>query len=343
MYKKEERQKKELKETIRRYTQWFGMALSNASKVEDPLLKFAMGTRAQKHVNRFKAKKKELERLEKRRVDKPREERQLKIKFINGEFEAKTLARLEQISFGYTEKQIFSELSLSIKRGERIGMIGPNGCGKSTLLKLLAGILTPKTGKVILNPQVRIGYFAQELEGLNLEETLLDSLLGIPFMTQSQARTILGCFLFSNDSVFKKVGKLSMGERCRVAFLKLYFSGANLLILDEPTNYLDIQTREKIEAALLDFGGTVICVSHDRYLLNRITTRIVDLEAELVDFPGSYEEYLENKHKTAHGSSAEENSIKQLQLKLATLMAMEDPQDEAGLLKEIMCLKSEYR
>ncbi|QNO14578.1 ABC-F type ribosomal protection protein [Alkalicella caledoniensis] len=341
LYKKQERQKKELKETIQRYTQWFGMALNNAKKVEDPHARFAMRTRAQKHVNRFKAKEKEMERLEKDRVEKPRNKRQLKMEIVSEGFEARTLARLESVSFGYSEKIIFEKISISIKKGERIGIIGPNGVGKSTLLKLLTGHLNPQKGEIVLNPQVRIGYFAQELEGLDLQETLLDSLLKIPQMTLTQARTILGCFLFSKDEVYKKIGDLSMGEKCRVAFLRLYFSGANLLVLDEPTNYLDIDTREIIEESLLEFSGAVICVSHDRYLLEKIATSIVDLKGGVTNFPGNYKEYIESKSQNTFHDLERENTIRNLELKLATLMATEGVKSENDLVAEIRKLKEE--
>ncbi len=342
LYKKQEREKKEIRESIQRYTQWLHINLNNASKMDDPHQAFAKRGRAQKHVNRFKAKEKELERLEANSVEKPREEKQLTMDLRDGTFEAKTLIKLDSINFSYPGKEIFKQLSLSINRGEKLGLIGPNGSGKSTLLKLITGQLEPQMGSVILNPQVKIGYFAQELEGLDYGETLLDSLLKIPNMTQTNARTILGCFLFSRDTVFKKIKDLSMGERCRVAFLRLYFSGANLLVLDEPTNYLDIETREKIEETLTEFPGAVICVSHDRYLLKKVATRILDIENGIHDFPGNYQEYMDSRLKRTQGPKMDkENTIKQLELKLANLMAIEEPQDEKQLLQMIKQTKQE--
>ncbi len=127
---------------------------------------------------------------------------------------------------------------------------GPNGIGKTTLLRLLTGQLEPQIGKITTNPQLNIGYFSQELEQLPEDQTLLDSRLALPTMTQTEARTVLGCFLFAKEDVFKRIGTLSMGEKCRVALLRLYFSGANLLVLDEPTNYFDIETREIVEDSL---------------------------------------------------------------------------------------------
>ncbi|MEV2908798.1 ATP-binding cassette domain-containing protein [Paenibacillus larvae] len=147
--------------------------------------------------------------------------------------------------------------------------------------------------------QARIAYFSQELEGLNTESTILDSLLVLPEMTQTVARTILGCFLFSRDDVFKRIRDLSMGEKCRVAFLKLYFSGANLLVLDEPANYFDVETKEKVEQALQGFTGAFVVVSHDRYLIRKLATRLLFLGQDSVLFlyEGSWQEYEEEQNR----------------------------------------------
>lgn len=310
--------------------------------MDDPHAAFVARQRAQKHVNRFKAKEKQLERLESTRVDKPRQDSQLNMNLTQWDFNAKTLTKLDNISFSYPQKEIFTDLTLLVGRSDKIGLIGPNGSGKTTLLKLITGELKPQRGNVVLNPQVVVGYFAQELEGLDYDKTLLDSLLEIPDMTQTQARTILGCFLFSKDAVFKKISNLSMGERCRVAFLKLYFSGANLLVLDEPTNYLDIETREKIEEALEEFPGTIICVSHDRYLLNKVATRIIDIGDGVTDFPGNYRDYEESQRaKENFADLDKENAMKQLELQLANLMAVENPEDEKDLLDQIRVVKNQ--
>lgn len=340
LYKKQEKEKKEIQEAIKRYTQWFGSALIKADKTQDPHEAFAMKQTAQKHVNRFKAKEKQLERLESIRVDKPRQDSQLKMQLTQGQIEAKKVVKLDKVSFSYPQKEVFNDLTLLINSGDKVGLIGPNGSGKTTLLKLITGELLSQEGSVVLNPQVKIGYFAQELEELEYDKTLLDSLLEVPGMTQTQARTILGCFLFSNEAVFKKIGSLSMGERCRVAFLKLYFSGANLLVLDEPTNYLDIETREKIEETLKDFPGAIICVSHDRYLLSKIATRVIDIGKGVINFPGNYKEYEESlTQKQDVVDLNQDNLIKQLELQLANLMAVENPEDELALLKKIKEVK----
>ncbi len=263
LYKKQEQKRKELLETIRRYQQWFQQAHKSAGQND-----FARA-QAKKNVSRFKAKEKELERLEGEQVQKPGENKRMKMRLDSQEFSAKALLRLEAIHFSYAKRPIFEQLNLSIKRGDRMAVTGRNGSGKTTLLKLLIGELRPTAGEIKMNPQTKIGYFAQELERLEQGQTILDSFLSIPGMTQTEARTLLGSFLFSRDDVFKTIGTLSMGEKCRIAFLKLYFSDANLLVLDEPTNFLDIQTREVMEEVLQSYSGAMVLVSHDRYLLEK--------------------------------------------------------------------------
>ena len=248
-------------------------------------------------------------------------------------FAAGTLLRIENVRFAYDDgRQIFQALSASVNRGDRVAIIGPNGAGKTTLLRLMTGSLTPASGEVKLHPQTKIGNFAQELDQLNPDETILDSLLRLPDMTQSHARTILGCFLFSGDEAFKRIGDLSMGEKCRVAFLHLYFGGFNLLVLDEPTNYLDIDTREKVEEALLEYEGALVLVSHDRYLLRNIANRLLILDGTgAAAFPGTYDEYTAKRRDadTSAENQRQENEIGRLELRLTQFMAEPEPELEA--------------
>lgn len=324
-YDKQERERQALREAIQRYRQWFRQA-HNAAGERNPGLK----KKANKNMTRFKAKEQALERLEKNRTPRPREEVQLKTSFGEGNFTARTLITLDGVSFSYEQRNIFSHLSFSVSRGDRLAVIGRNGTGKTTLLKLLTGSLSADSGEVIRHPQINVGYFAQELEVLNKEETIVDSLLGLPNMTEAHARTILACFLFRGDTVFKKIGELSMGERCRVAFVKLYFSEANLLVLDEPTNYLDIDTRERIEAALLQYPGSLIVVSHDRYLLQKVANKVIDLENRPIRlFPGTYSDYVDTFVTRADSShdAAKQNRVRELELKMTQLMSTEQPED----------------
>jgi ATPase subunit of ABC transporter with duplicated ATPase domains len=338
-YEKQKRERNDLVEAIRRYKQWFQQA-HNVVSTRDPFGK----KKANKNMTRFKAKEASLERLESDRVERPKQDPQLKVSLEGNDFEAKTLLKMEHLSFSYGENKLFQELSVSVNRKDRLAIIGPNGVGKSTLLRLITRQLTPDQGKVTHHPQLKFGYFAQELENLSTSETILDSLLGIPGMTQDYARLLLACFLFRKEDVFKRIGELSMGEKCRVAFVKLYFSEANLLVLDEPTNYLDIPTREKIEEALMEFQGALIIVSHDRYLLRKLTSRILSLESssQPVQFSGSYNEYLDHAKEEMGISSTDiekKNQIRQLELQLVQYMAMEESEDPMERERNIQAIK----
>lgn len=325
LYRKQQLLREQLEESIRTYRQWFHQGEKNARMAEVPIQRGYFQARAGAHVSRMNAKMKELERLEGERVEKPREAAHLKVKLSASDFASRSLVRLERAAFSYGQRELFAELSLSVDRGDRLAVLGPNGSGKTTLLRLLVGELQPAAGKVRQHPQTSIGYFSQELRVLDDGETLLDSLLALPAMTQTQARTILGCFLFSGEEVRKRIGDLSMGERCRLAFLKLYFSGANLLVLDEPTNYLDIDSRERIEQALLRYPGAMVIVSHDRFFIRKLATKLLWLSAERspIAFSGTYDEYAEASLASESSPEllARANERRQLELTLAQLMS----------------------
>ncbi|HZG84459.1 ribosomal protection-like ABC-F family protein [Paenibacillus sp.] len=332
-YRKQERERENILESIRMYQQWYLQASRDAAKAEG-ITKPYYAARANKHTARYHAKEKELERLEKERVEKPREAEQLRVAFREGTFEAKTLIEAEGVAFGYEGESapIVREGRLAVGRGDKIAVVGANGAGKTTLLRLLAGELTPAGGSVRRHPELRVGYFSQRLEGLDPNETLLDSLLRVPDMTQTFARTILGCFLFSRDDAFRRIGELSMGERCRAAFLQLYFSGANLLVLDEPTNYLDVDARERMEEALAAYPGALIAASHDRYFLRAVANRVVSLPGDgswrVYDMP--YAEY--ERRPDGPPASAEErereDAYRRAELERAALMAKTELDDE---------------
>lgn len=192
------------------------------------------------------------------------------------------------------------------------------------MLKLITGKLTAERGHIKLNPQTKIGYFAQELENLDEGKMILDSMLDLPNMTQLEGRTILGSFLFSREAVFKKISTLSMGEKCRVAFLHLYFSSANLLVLDEPTNFFDVDTKEIIEDVLQEYPGALVIVSHDQYLIKKTANRIIELgDGGMIDYKGDYVAFVEHKDNPVKG-----NDVRELELKLTQLMSIEAESDE---------------
>lgn len=204
-------------------------------------------------------------------------------------------------SFGYGSKRVdlFEHVNLDIKRGERICIVGANGIGKTTLLKILMGDLSCNTGRIKIGHNVQFGYYDQGQQLLNGANTVIGEMQdAYRLYSDSEMRNILGRFLFRGEEVFLTVGALSGGEKARLSLLKLMLSGANVLVLDEPTNHLDIESKEVFEEALLDFPGTCIIVSHDRYFLNRIPTRIIELTSDGIEnYLGTYDYYMEKKQQ----------------------------------------------
>ena len=189
---------------------------------------------------------------------------------------------------------------LEIRRGERVGLLGANGSGKTTLLRTLIGELPALEGRVVLGHNVQIGYYAQTHDGLNARSTVLDEIRRVSHLSEEGARAFLGRFLFTGDDVFKAVSALSGGERSRVALAKLTLQGANFLILDEPTNHLDLPARQALEKLLGTYSGTLLFVSHDRYFVDSLATRVWDLEAgAILDFSGNYTRYRVERERRA--------------------------------------------
>jgi len=205
----------------------------------------------------------------------------------------------KDFGWGSNKKELFRNVDLDIKRGERICIVGPNGVGKTTLLRTLLGELNPTEGRLKIGHNVAFGYYDQGQQLLNNNNTVLEELKeSYRLYTDTEMRNILGRFLFHGDDVFLPVGSLSGGEKARLSLVKMMLSGANTLILDEPTNHLDIDSKEVFEEALLEFPGTVIVVSHDRYFLQRIPTRILELEHDGIrEYLGKYDYYLEKKEQ----------------------------------------------
>lgn len=202
-------------------------------------------------------------------------------------------------SFGDNKAPLFQDVSFDMKRGETIALIGPNGVGKSTLLKLLIGDLEPSTGTIKWGSKVKLGYYDQEQTHLNPRNTILEEIWStFPHLEETRIRSVLGNFLFSGEDVLKKIAALSGGEKARVALTKLMLQQANVLILDEPTNHLDLYSKEVLESALLDYDGTLFFISHDRYFLNKMAERIVELHPRgSQHFLGNYDDYIAKKQE----------------------------------------------
>ena len=259
----------------------------------------------EKSIKRAESREKMLDRIE--RLEKPQEIRDAMFFTLKPhELSGNDVLELRDLSMRFGSKTLFENVSLEIKRGEHAALIGENGTGKSTLLKIINGLLAPDTGSVKLGVKVTVGYYDQEQQLLTDSNTLFDELRSAyPGMTDSEVRGTLAAFLFTGDDVFKLVGDLSGGERGRLSLAKLILSPCNFLILDEPTNHLDITSREILEDALSRYTGTVLAVSHDRYFLNRVATRILELEdGRLTSTDGNYDDHLEEKAKRQTAAAA---------------------------------------
>ena len=249
----------------------------------------------------IRSKEKQLARMEKIELA-PKEPRDIRLSFDAESESANDVLYAKELCFSYGASPLIKNLSFLIRRGERVMFLGPNGSGKSTLMKLLNSRLTPTSGKITLGYNIKIGYYDQENRGLSTGKTVLAELWDeYPDRREEDIRGTLALFLFKAEDVTRSVSTLSGGERARLTLAKLIMKKVNLLILDEPTNHLDIGSREALENALLAFPGTIIAVSHDRYFINRIATRIIELDSkrecgmqsyELEDYDDAFTEYM---------------------------------------------------
>lgn len=209
---------------------------------------------------------------------------------------AERVVELDDVSVNFGTHKIFEHLSLLIRRGDGVAIVGSNGAGKTTLLRLILGELESSTGRVKIGSRVKIGYYSQQHEELTSSNTIFDEILSSFGLSDEQVRGCLGAFLFKGDDIYKRISDLSGGEKSRLALLKLMLTGANLLVLDEPTNHLDIPAKEAIEEAIMTFPGTFIVVSHDRYFLDKVTNFTCELSnGVLTQYNGDYSYYREKK------------------------------------------------
>ena len=251
----------------------------------------------EKNIKTAESKLKQIERIKEQLVIPDS-----KVERIRFHFEPKCVSGNDVIiadglSKSFGNKLIFKNASLHITRGERVFILGDNGCGKTTFLKTLMGQYAPDDGTFMFGENLFKGYFDQVQAGLDLNKTAIEEIWSrYPKMTQTQVRSALAAFLFKGDDVFKKISELSGGERARIALLSLMLGGYNLLLLDEPTNHLDAFSREELENTLLDYDGTMLIVSHDRYFINKLSTRILELsENGFTEYLGDYDYYIEKR------------------------------------------------
>ncbi|GAB6926977.1 ABC-F family ATP-binding cassette domain-containing protein [Paenibacillus sp. JCM 10914] len=250
-------------------------------------------------TKRAQSRRKALDKMD--RLDKPMGDlKKAHFSFEPEYMSGKDVLHVRDLSVAFdSSPPLFSQASFDLSRGETVALIGPNGVGKSTLLKCLIETIVPTAGSIRWGTKVKIGYYDQEQSELNPRNTVLEELWGTyPHMEEARIRTVLGNFLFSGEDVLKKVSSLSGGEKARVSLAKLMLLEANMLILDEPTNHLDLFSKEVLESALIDYEGTLLFISHDRYFLNKMAERIIELHPDGIQhFLGNYDDYTEKKQE----------------------------------------------
>lgn len=248
-------------------------------------------------IRQAKSRQKMLDKMKK--IDKPAEvNSKAKIKFEPKIESGNDVLEVDNLKKSFDSFSLFENISFRIYRGEKVGLIGPNGIGKSTLFKIFLGDEKKTDGDIKIGHHVNIAYYDQEQSDLSPENTVVDEIWDDnPKLEHNDIRTLLSQFLFFGDDIFKEVGDLSGGEKSRLSLLKLMLSKANFLLMDEPTNHLDIDSKEVLEDALLNYTGTLIVISHDRYFLNKVADKILELSSEgITEYLGNYEYYLEKKN-----------------------------------------------
>ncbi|MEN8077850.1 ABC-F family ATP-binding cassette domain-containing protein [Clostridioides difficile] len=319
----------------------------------------------EKSIRAAESREKVLDKME--RIEAPTHEKEAsKIKFEASIKSGYDVLHIENMSKSYGDKTLFSNLNLDLKRGEKVALIGENGRGKTTLFKIIMDKINADNGIKVLGTNVNVGYYDQEQSDLNLDKTIIDEVWDeFPNLTTSKLRSYLASFLFTGDDVFKVINTLSGGEKCRINLLKLMLSKSNLLLLDEPTNHLDIISREALEDSILEYDGTLMVISHDRYFLNKVISRILELKEDgVTEYLGNYSYYQEKKlnpsrfedyEELANGKTKTqlkdekkkkreaEKEAKALQLKVKNLeKTIADKEDELTALQEQLCLESVY-
>ncbi|EDU39237.1 ABC transporter, ATP-binding protein [Clostridium sporogenes ATCC 15579] len=320
----------------------------------------------EKSIKAAESRQKSLDKIEK--IDAPDKlPKPVKINFETQIKSGNDILHLENLSKSYGDITLFTNVEMDIKRGEKIALIGDNGRGKTTLLKIIMDKIQSNSGTKYIGKNVFIGYYDQEQSDLNECNTVLDEVWDeFPEMTTTEVRNSLAAFLFTGDDVFKEISKLSGGEKCKVNLLKLMLSKSNFLLLDEPTNHLDIMSREALEDALLNYDGTVLVISHDRYFLNKVIGKIYELNIDgIKEYLGNYDYYIHKKinpnrfdyeaitsensktktqiHQERKKKKEEEKKLKQEKLKIKNLeKEITALEEEVNSLQEQLCLEEVY-
>ncbi|CCQ94598.1 Uncharacterized ABC transporter ATP-binding protein YdiF [[Clostridium] ultunense Esp] len=290
-----------------------------------------------RYIRQAQSRQKLLDKM--KTIDKPLDTKKVKISFEPKIKSGKEVLKVEQLEKSFGDFKLLEDINFTIYRGEKVGLIGPNGIGKTTLFKMIFGQIPYDTGSITLGHQVHTGYFDQEQTKLNLDKTIIDEIWDEnPKFDHYQIRSILSRFLFIGDDIFKEIEELSGGERGRLALLKMMLSNANFLLMDEPTNHLDIYSKEVLEDALKDYEGTLLVISHDRYFLNKVTDKILELTKEgIAEYLGDYDYYLEKKNEII--VEEEHDYRTKTQIKLERKKERERRAIEKKRKKEILALE----
>ena len=278
-------------------------------------LKNLGGSKRKRGISQSRSRQKLLDKMEK--MEKPIElQDTMSLKFSPRIQSGMDVLKVDKLAKSFDYREIFKNISFDIYRNERAAIIGDNGVGKTTLFKIILKEEMPDAGNVKLGQSVNIGYFDQEQKSLNLENTIFDEIReAYPRLTNFEIRSYLAKFMFYDDDVFREISELSGGERARISLLKLMISDCNFILMDEPTNHLDIDSKEILEDAILDFEGTLLIISHDRYFLNKIASKILDMQNDQVDlYLGNYDYYRE-KLREASLTDEERQVVSKTQIK----------------------------
>lgn len=265
-------------------------------KRQEEIITKLRGYGMEKFIRRAQSREKILDKME--LIDRPTElNASMNLHFTPSIQSAEIVLTAQEVSKQFDGRELFRGANFQIRRGERVALIGANGIGKTTLFKMIMGQLSPTYGDLHLGVKVYPGYYDQTQENLSPEKSILDEIYdSYPNLTIPQIRNILGSFLFRGDDVFKQIKTLSGGEKARVSLCKIMLGDANFLLLDEPTNHLDIISREILESNLVSYEGTLLFISHDRYFINQVATRIIELTPdEIIPYLGNYDFYLEHR------------------------------------------------
>ncbi len=255
----------------------------------------------ERSIRAAESREKQLDKIE--RVEKPVSEQKVRFSFGARRRSGDDVLMVKNLEKSFGSRTLFSGLNLHLRAGDRVAVIGQNGVGKSTLLNLICGLQKPDNGQILFGSNVDVGYYDQQQSSLHPEKDIMSEVWDdFPWMEPGDVRAVLALFLFTGEEVFKRISTLSGGERGRVALAKLMLKKDNLLLLDEPTNHLDMDSREVLEDALNDYEGTLLTVSHDRYFINRVANRVLEMTPQgAKDYLGNYDDYLEKKRQEEMG------------------------------------------